>query len=58
MQIPVDNHLNLMEGEQRGWRLEAARSGSTDNLVIDKMLIEDCHRGKRNTVHNHDRIKN
>ena len=48
MQIPVDNHLNLMEGEHRGWRLEAACSRSTDNLVINKMLIEDCHRGKRN----------
>ena len=45
MQIPVDNHLNLMEGEQRG--VKAGCSGTTDNLVTDKMLIEDYHHGER-----------
>lgn len=30
------------EGPRRGC------SGTTDNLMIDKMIIQECHRGKRN----------
>ena len=33
MQIPVDNHLNLMEGEQRGWRLDVAEPQTTSSLT-------------------------
>ena len=49
LQSPVDSHLkefNLMEGQQRGARVGC--SGTTDNLLIDRMVTLDCHRGKRN----------
>ena len=45
----MDSHLkefNLMEGQQRGARVGC--SGTTDNLLIDRMVTLDCHRGKRN----------
>ena len=35
-----------MEGEQRG--AKSGCSGITDNHMIDKMVTQDCHRGKRN----------
>ena len=35
-----------MEGLQRGARV--GRSGTTDNLLIDRMVTRHCHRGKRN----------
>ena len=46
---PMDCHLNeygLMEGEQRG--AKSGCSGTVDNLLIDRMVTQDCHRGKRN----------
>ncbi|PFX33106.1 Retrovirus-related Pol polyprotein from type-1 retrotransposable element R2 [Stylophora pistillata] len=49
LQTPLDKHLNdydLMEGEQRG--AKSGCSGTTDNLMIDRMVTQDCHRGKRN----------
>ena len=45
----MDSHLkefDLMEGQQRGAR--AGCSGTTDSLLIDRMVTLDCHRGKRN----------
>ena len=48
LQIPLDIHLNthdLMEGEQRGAKAEC--SGIAYNLIIDKMVTQDCHRSKR-----------
>ena len=45
----MDSHLkefDLMEGRRRGAR--AGCSGTKDNLLIDKMVTLDCHRGKRN----------
>ena len=47
--IPLDSHLNeydLMEGEQRGDK--AGCSSTTGSLLIDKMVTQDYHRGKRN----------
>ena len=35
-----------MEGQQGGARVGC--SGTTDNLLIDRMVSLDCHRGKRN----------
>lgn len=35
-----------MEGEQRG--AKSGCSGTTDNLMIDRMVTQDCYRGKRN----------
>lgn len=49
LQSPMDSHLkefNLMEGQQRGTRVGC--SGRTDNLLIDRMVTLDCHKGKRN----------
>ena len=49
LQSPMDSHLeevDLMEGQQRGAR--AGCSGTIDNLLIDRMVTLDCHRGKRN----------
>ena len=45
----MDSHLktfNLMERQQRGDRVGC--SGTKDNLLIDRMVTLDCHRGKRN----------
>ena len=47
--VPVDNHLEehgLMEAEQRG--AKNGCSGTMDNLLIDKMVTQDCQHGKRN----------
>ena len=35
-----------MEGEQRGAKSDC--SGTTNNLMIDRMVTQDCYRGKRN----------
>lgn len=46
---PMDYHLDyydLMEMQQRG--AKAKCSGTTDNLMIDRMVTLDCHRHKRN----------
>ena len=46
---PVDSHLvdnHLMEGEQRGAKQNC--SGTTDNLLIDRMVCLDSQRGRRN----------
>ena len=46
---PVDSHLvdnDLTEGEQRGAKQNC--SGTTDNLLIDRMLCLDSQRGRRN----------
>ena len=46
---PVDQHLDkygLMQGEQRGAR--EGCSGTMDNLLIDRMVCQDCQRGRRN----------
>ena len=46
---PMDQHLDhheLMEGQQRG--AKTGCSGTMDNLLIDRMVTLDCHRGKRN----------
>lgn len=37
-----------MEGEQRG--AKAGCSGTTDNLLIDKMVTQDSHRGKKKNM--------
>ena len=45
----MDSHLDvheLMENGQRG--AKAGSGGTTDNLLIDKMVTLDCHRNKRN----------
>ena len=45
----MNHHLDmykLMEIEQRGARVGC--SGTMNNLLIDRMVTEDCHRGKRN----------
>ena len=45
----MDSHLKefkLKEGQQRGARVGC--SGTTDNLLIDRMVTLDFHRGKRN----------
>ena len=47
--VPMDEHMEehgLMEAEQRG--AKKGCSGTMDNLLIDKMVTQDCHRGKRN----------
>lgn len=47
--VPVDAHLDqysLMEREQRGARKGC--SGTMDNLLIDRMVTQDCHRRRRN----------
>ena len=47
--VPIDNHLdkfNLMEREQRG--AKKGCSGTMDNLLIDRMVTQDCHRRNRN----------
>ena len=47
--IPTNHHLernNLMESQQRG--AKSGCSGTTDNLLIDRMVTQDCVRGKRN----------
>ena len=36
----------LMQGEQRGAR--EGCSGKMDNLLIDRMVCQDCQRGRRN----------
>ena len=49
LQDPIDSHLTeneLMENEQRG--AKAKCSGTSDNLMIDRMVTLDCHRGHRN----------
>ena len=46
---PVNHHLDtykLMETEQRGAKVGC--SGTVNDLLIDRMVTEDCHRGKRN----------
>ena len=46
---PMDQHLDVygpMEAEQRG--AKEGCSGTTDNLLIDQMVTQDCHRGRRN----------
>ena len=35
-----------MEAEQTG--AKEGCSGTTDNLLIDRMITQDCHRGRRN----------
>ena len=45
----MDGHLNeygLMEGEQRGGK--EGCSGTVDNLLIDRAVCQDSHRGRRN----------
>ena len=49
LQDPIDSHLTeneLIENEQRG--AKAKSSGTSDNLMIDRMVTMDCHRGHRN----------
>ena len=49
LQDPIDSHLTeneLMENEQRD--AKAKCSGTSDNLVLDRMVNMDCHRGHRN----------
>ena len=46
---PINDHLNeydLMEGEQRDAKEQC--SGTIDNLLIDRMVCQDCQRGRRN----------
>ena len=46
---PVNSHLedyDLMEGEDRGTKEKC--SGTTDNLLIDRMVCQDSQRGRRN----------
>ena len=46
---PMDQHLEhygLMEGQQR--RAKSGCFGTMDNLLIDREVILDCQRGKRN----------
>ena len=46
---PMDEHVDkdeLMEKSQRG--AKAKCSGTTDNLMIDRMVTLDCHGNKRN----------
>ena len=46
---PVNSHLedyDLMEGDQRGAREKC--SGTTDNLLIDRMVCQYSQRGRRN----------
>ena len=46
---PIDQHLNaygLMQGEQRRERENC--SGTINNPLIDRMVSQDSHRGKRN----------
>ena len=40
------DYYDLMEMQQRG--AKAKCSGTTDNLMIDRMVTFDCHRHKRN----------
>ena len=45
----MDSHLeefDLMERQKRG--AKAGCRGMTDNLMIDRMVIHDYHRGNRN----------
>ena len=45
LQNPTDSHLSeneLMENEQRG--AKAKCSGTWDKLMIDRMVMMDCHR--------------
>lgn len=47
--MPSDNHLNefdLRENGQRG--AKSGCSGTSDNLLIDRMVTLDRYRGKRN----------
>ena len=49
LQDHIDSHLTeneLMENDQRG--AKAKCSGTSDNLMIDRMVTLDCHRGHRN----------
>ena len=49
LMAPMNNHLteyNLMESQQRGAKAEC--SGTTDNLLIDRMVLQNCVRGRRN----------
>ena len=39
-------HYGLMEGQQRG--VKSGCFGTTDNLLINRAIILDCQRGKRN----------
>ena len=46
---PMNDYLteyNLMESQQRGAKSEC--SGTMDNLLIDRMVLQDCVRGGRN----------
>ena len=46
---PMDQHLEhygLMEGQQRG--AKSGCFGTMDNLLIDRAVMLDCQRGKRN----------
>ena len=46
---PIDTHLNqydFMELEQRG--AKKGCGGTIDNLLIDRMVLQDCPRRKRN----------
>ena len=48
---PMNHHLDtykLMEIEQRGAKV--GFSGTMNNLLIDRMITEDCHQGKRNFI--------
>ena len=40
------NEYGLMEGEQRG--AKEGCSGTVDNLLIDRAVCQDSHRGRRN----------
>ena len=49
LMAPINDHLteyNLMESQQRG--AKSGRSGTMVNLLIDRMVIQDCVRGRRN----------
>ena len=45
MNLQLDTY-KLMEIEQRGAKVGC--SGTMNNLLIDRMVTEDCNRGKRN----------
>ena len=48
---PMDEHVDKHELMEKSQRVAKARcSGTTDNLMIDRMVTLDCHRNKRNLI--------
>ena len=48
---PIDSHLSeydLAQLVKRGARRNCYYNGTTDNFVIDRMAIQDCHRSNQN----------